>query len=196
MKDGFKRFLIVLLLVLLSTGSAYLVDRTIDKIDRDNYPLGDDVNVQNAVANYSEQYSIPEEVIYTVMKMRSGCDRYYYSDEKIGLMALTVKECETVKSEVGITPTAELLRDPAYNLHFGVYLLKKYYSALGDWNGVYAALICGVDNAARWSADPSLLDTTGSLVRLPESEENASLFEEYLKTEKKYLELYDFKNKT
>ena len=96
MKDGFKRLLIVLLLVLLSTGSAYLVDRTLDKIDRDNYPLDDDINVQNAVASYSEQYAIPEEVIYTVMKMRSGCDRYYNSDGRIGLMALTVKECEAV----------------------------------------------------------------------------------------------------
>ncbi len=196
MKDGFKRFMIVLLLVLMSTGSAYLVDRMIDKTDRDKYPLGDDANVKNVIASYSEQYSVPEEVIYTVMRMRSGCNRYYYSDGKIGFMALTVKECETVREEAGIIPTEELLRDPSYNLHFGIHLLKKYYSALGDWNGVYAALLCGTENVARWSADPSLLDATGSLVRLPENEENASLFEEYLKTEKKYLELYDFKDNT
>ena len=194
MKDGFKRFIIVLLLLLLSTGSAYLVDKSIDRSDRDKYPLGDDAGVKNVIANYSEQYDVPEYVIYTVMKMRSGCDRYYYSDGRIGFMALTVKECELVKKEAGMDPTEALLKDPAYNLHFGIHLLKKYYSSLGDWRSVYAALICGKEKAAKWSGDTSLLDETGSLVRLPEGEENASLFEDYLKTEKKYLELYDFKN--
>ena len=126
--------------------------------------------------------------------MRSGCDRYYYSDGRIGFMGLTLEECEEVKSEVGIIPSADLLRDPAYNLHFGIHVLKRYYSLLGDWNSVYAALICGKESAIKWSSDSSLLDERGFLVRLPDTEKNASLFAEYLKTEKKYVELYDLEN--
>ena len=67
MKDGFKRFVIVVSLLMLSAISAYLVDMSIEKNDRKEYPLGDDVGVKDVISAYAEQYSIPEKVIYTVM---------------------------------------------------------------------------------------------------------------------------------
>lgn len=190
MKDSIKRFFITALLLALSIGTAFLIDAYIDKREKEEYPQGDSESVRQTVTQYAETYEIPEEVIYTVIKMRSGFDRSYEKDGRIGYMGLDATEISEIEKLLETDVTEDMARDPSYNLLFGVQYLRSLYSGLGDWNAVYAALLCGKEKASEWSSNTDLTDVTGTLVSLPEDNEFAKEFEEYLKTEEKYAELY------
>lgn len=190
MKDSIKRFITTVILLSLSVGTAFLLDGFIDMYEKKQYPLGDADSVSATVSAYSGSYGIPEEVIYTVMKMRSGCNRDFENDGRIGYMGLDKTELSEIGKLIGIEITEEMAKNPSYNLMFGVEYLKNLYSGLGDWNAVYAALICGKESASEWSQNKELTDVTGALISLPEGHESEDTFKEYIKTEDKYLKLY------
>ena len=192
MKDSLKRFFISLTVLILSISTALLIDHLIDKKDRADYPLGDEESVRTVVLNYSEQYGISEEMIYTVMKMRSGCNRFYENDGRYGYMGLSKEDVSLIRSSYEVEITEDMLRNPSYNMLFGVQIISKLYSNLEDKNAVYAALLYGEENVREWLTNEKYTDLTGSLVKVPESVGND--FYEYLKTEEKYVKLY-FENK-
>lgn len=192
MKESLKRFFITIVILSLSVATAVFIDRAIDKSDREAHPLGEEESVREVISDYSEQYGIPEEVIYTVMKMRSGCNRFYDSDGRYGYMGLNVDDISVIKDFYDVEITEDMLRNPSYNLLFGVQIISRLYSELGDMNAVYAALIYGKESAAEWISNENYIDITGSLIKVPESVGDE--FYEYLKTEEKYTKLY-FDNK-
>ncbi len=188
MKESIKRFFATLLLIVLSVGTALFIDDLIYDRECKIYPLGEEESVRETVSKYSESYGIPEQTIYTVMKMRSGCNRYYDSDGRIGYMGLDLNDVKLISDLYDVKITDDMLRNPSYNLLFGVQILSRLYSHLGDWNAVYAALLYGESNAAEWLSDGDLIDVTGKLISVPPKKGDE--FYEYLKTEKKYVELY------
>lgn len=192
MKESFKRFFITIAILSLSVATAVFIDRAIDKNDREEHPLGEEESVREVISNYSSQYGIPEEVIYTVMKMRSDCNRFYDNDGRYGYMGLNVDDISVIKDFYDVEITEDMLRNPSYNLLFGVQIISRLYSELGDMNAVYAALIYGKESAAEWISNENYIDITGSLIKVPESVGDE--FYEYLKTEEKYTKLY-FDNK-
>jgi hypothetical protein len=151
--------------------------------------------MREVISRYSEEYNIPEKVIYTVIYVRSGGDRSFSSRERIGYFALSHEELNTVEELLGINITAEMAGKPSYNLLFGITYLNYLYSSVGDWNAVYAALLCGRDELLEWGSDRRLTDSTGSLIALPEGHAQTDMFRYYIDVEKKYAELY-FSDKT
>jgi len=192
MKESLKRFFICLTVLVLSVGTALLIDRGIDKKERETYSLGEEASVYDTVIKYSGQYGIPEEMIYTVMNMRSGCSRFYDSDGRYGYMGLGAEDISLIEDSYDIAITEDMLRNPSYNLLFGVQIISKLYSSLGDKNAVYAALLYGEEDVREWLNDTEYTDITGSLTSVPESV--GEEFYEYLRTEQKYVKLY-FENK-
>lgn len=192
MKDSLKRFFITVMVLVLSVVTALAIDLVLDKKEREEYSLGEEASVYETVEKYSKQYGIPEEMIYTVMKMRSNCTRFYENDGRYGYMGLSIKDVEIIKDSYDVKITEDMLRNPSYNLLFGVQIISKLYSSLGDKNAVYAALLHGSENAEDWLKSSDYTDITGSLVSVPESV--GKEFYEYIKTEEKYVKLY-FGNK-
>lgn len=188
MKDSLKRFFICLIVLALSVGTALVIDKMIDKHEKSVYTLGEEASVLTTVTTYSEKYGIPEEMIYTVMKMRSNCNRFYDSDGKYGYMGLGSDDIPLISGMYDIEITVDMLRNPSYNLLFGVQIISKLYSSLGDKNAVYAALLYGEDKAAEWLLSDKYTDITGSLTSVPESV--GKEFYEYIETEQKYSKLY------
>lgn len=188
MKDSLKRFFICLIVLALSVGTALVIDKMIDKHEKSVYTLGEEASVLTTVTAYSEKYGIPEEMIYTVMKMRSNCNRFYDSDGKYGYMGLGSDDIPLISGMYDIEITVDMLRNPSYNLLFGVQMISKLYSSLGDKNAVYAALLYGEDKAAEWLLSDKYTDITGSLISVPESV--GKEFYEYIETEQKYSKLY------
>ncbi len=190
MRDSVKRFMLTATLCLLAVISAFYVDGLITKYEKEQYPLGKAPGLRETVASYSESYGIPEEVIYTVMKMRSGIDQRYDKNGRIGYMGLSYDEISELEAMLDREITSEMIRNPSNNLMFGIEYLNGLYKVLEDWNTVYAALLMGRSRALELSSDKKLTDITGSLIALPEGDEMAEEFKAYLKTEEKYKELY------
>lgn len=188
MKDSLKRFFICLTVLILSVCTALILDKMIDKHEKSIYTLGEEKSVLLTVTSYSEKYGIPEEMIYTVMKMRSNCNRFYDSEGKYGYMGLGGDEIPLISEMYDIEITVDMLRNPSYNLLFGVQMISKLYSSLGDKNAVYAALLYGEDKAAEWLLSDKYTDITGSLTSVPESV--GKEFYQYIETEQKYSKLY------
>ena len=188
MKDSIKRLFITAVIIALSVATALLIDVILDKKERETYSLGEEQSVYETVEKYSKQYGIPQEMIYTVMKMRSNCTRFYESDGRYGYMGLNMDDVKIIKDSYEVAITEDMLRNPSYNLLFGVQIISKLYSSLEDKNAVYAALLYGSENASDWLESSKYTDITGSLVSVPEGVGNE--FYEYLKTEQKYVELY------
>jgi len=188
MKDSLKRFFITVTVLVLSVVTAYFIDRMIDKSERKTYSLGEEESVMATVTAYSGQYGIPEEMIYTVMKMRSNCNRFYESDGRYGYMGLNSEDIALIQGSYDVEITEDMLRNPSYNLLFGVQIISKLYSSLEDKNAVYAALLYGEENAKAWLVDSNYTDITGSLIAVPESV--GEEFYEYVETEQKYVKLY------
>lgn len=188
MKDSLKRFFICLIVLAISVGTALVIDKMIDKHEKSVYTLGEEASVLTTVTTYSEKYGIPEEMIYTVMKMRSNCNRFYDSDGKYGYMGLGSDDIPLISGMYDIEITVDMLRNPSYNLLFGVQIISKLYSSLGDKNAVYAALLYGEDKAAEWLLSDKYTDITGSLTSVPESV--GKEFYEYIEAEQKYSKLY------
>jgi hypothetical protein len=185
-----KRFLLIVLVLCLSFASARGVDLLITKYEHNMYPLGDSDGMRETISKYSEEYDVPEEIIYTVIHVRSRGNRSYNEHGRIGFFGLSRNELDTVGRILGISVTSTMAKKPSYNLLFGVTYLKYLYSSFGDWNSVYAALLCGRDELLEWGSDRSLIDVTGSLVALPEGHEQTDAFKYYLDVERKYVELY------
>lgn len=185
-----KRFLLIILVLVLSVASAIGVDGLITRYERNVFPLGDSEAMRKAITEYSEEYNIPERVIYTVIHVRSGGRRSYNEHGRIGYFGLSREELDTVGRLTGLTVTDAMAKKPSYNLLFGVTYLKYLYSSFGDWNSVYAALLCGRDQLLEWGSDRNLADATGALVSLPEGHEQTAAFKYCLDVEKKYTSLY------
>ena len=192
MKDSIKRFVFVVTLLALSISTAFLLDDLLDKNDRKKYPLGEEESVITVIENYSAQYGIPEEMIYTVMNMRSGCNRFYENEGRYGYMGLNLDDVALISGSYEGGISEDMLRNPSYNLLFGVQIISKLYSELEDKNAVYSALLYGSEQTAKWLENEEYTDLTGSLVKVPKGVGND--FYDYLKTEEKYVKLY-FENK-
>lgn len=185
-----KRFLLIALVLVLSVVSAKGVDSLISRYERNLFPLGDSDAMREAITKYSDEYDIPEKVIYTVIRVRSGGRRSFNEHGRIGYFGLSREELNTVGKLLKLSITDAMAKKPSYNLLFGITYLKYLYSSFGDWNSVYAALLCGRDELLEWGSDRSLTDATGALVALPEGHEQTKAFKYYLDVEKKYTSLY------
>ena len=190
-----KRFLLIILVLFMSFASAKGVDSLITKYERNVFPLGDSEAMRETVTKYSEEYDVPERVIYTVIQVRSGGRRSFNEHGRVGYFGLSREELNTVGKLLDISITDAMAKKPSYNLLFGVTYLKYLYSSFGDWNSVYAALLCGRDQLLEWGSDRNLADATGALVALPEGHEQTSAFKYCLEVEKKYVALYFSDNK-
>ena len=185
-----KRFLLVILVLALSYGSAKGVDVLITKYERNLFPLGDSDAMRETITEYSKVYNIPEEVIYTVIHVRSGGRRGFAEHGRVGYFGLSRDELDAVGKILKLDITDTMAKKPSYNLLFGITYMKYLYSSFGDWNSVYAALLCGRDELLEWGSDRSLTDATGALVSLPEGHEQTDSFRYFLEVEEKYTSLY------
>lgn len=185
-----KRFLLIALVLLLSYGSARGVDSLITTYEQNVFPLGDSDGMRESITKYSEEYDIPEKVIYTVIHVRSGGKRGFNEHGRVGYFGLSREELDTVGRLLKLEITDAMAKKPSYNMLFGITYLKYLYSSFGDWNSVYAALLCGRDELLEWGSDRNLADATGALIALPEGHEQTEAFNYYLKVEKTYENLY------
>ena len=135
------------------------------------------------IEKYSEQYSVPKEIVCAVINTESSFDSSALSEAgAMGLMQIT-KECffEGIKYaregnhlfdiSGAIGDYAEehgygVLYDPETNIKYGTYFLSILYEEFGSWDTVYAAYNAGRSRVNSWLSDDEVTKD-GKLVNIP-----------------------------
>ncbi|MBQ9543979.1 MAG: lytic transglycosylase domain-containing protein [Clostridia bacterium] len=122
---------------------------------------------QEFVSKYSEEYKVPESVIYAVIKCESNfrADAVSTAGAK-GLMQIMPETFSWLSTSSGVDYDLELISDPQANIHMGVYYLSWLRSRFGSWELVWAAYNAGHNRVRQWTEDPTLY-ANGKLVRIP-----------------------------
>ena len=174
MKITIWRVAAFFLLVALSIGFGFGFDAAMTAVERNRYPQ--DASLTDAVKQKSEQYGIPETVLWAILHTGSGfASNYVSADGAIGLMQLTPDQFEFIYTNLWAkdAPEAGLLYDPATNLEAGSAYLSYLYSRYGVWEQVFAAYVVGTDTVDAWLKDPSCLSAQGVLQNIPNKQVDA-----------------------
>ena len=120
------------------------------------------------VAKACEMYSVPQEIVYAVIKCESDFKPDCVSQKgAIGLMQLTPDTFTWLCSKSGDgDPSAERLYMPEVNIRYGVCFLSMLYTEFGVWDTCFAAYNAGRTKVGAWLKDPSF-NQNGKLVNIP-----------------------------
>ena len=151
------------------------------------------------VEKYAEEYGVPTDLVYAVIKTESGFDSSAVSSKgAIGLMQMMPATFEWLTDDIlrehlGIG----MLYDPETNIKYGTYYLSRLYNRFGDWDTALAAYNGGEGNISEWLKDKKYSDD-GIKLKTDKIPDEFSETKNYVKKVntalKKYKELYNNKN--
>ena len=193
MKEKSKLAIAILLIIAIAIGIA--VDAVWSLFEKKTHPQ----SYSELIAKYAEEYNIPEEVIYAVIKTESDFDPKAESHKgAIGLMQMTAPTFEWLTGDEHLgehLPTSSLT-DPEVSIRYGTYYLRYLYRKFDyNWNTTFAAYNAGEGNVAKWLQNREYSDTEGNLTSIPfpETEKYVERVNEAIVT---YRRLYDTAEQT
>lgn len=146
------------------------------------------------VERYAEEYRLPPELLYAVIKTESNFDPEAVSRVgAIGLMQIMPETFIWLTEKTGERLPPEYLTEPEVNIRYGTFFLHFLYEYYGNYETALAAYNAGMGNVAKWlSSDEYAKD--GILVKIPfrETERYVRLV---TKRAEQYKKLYNGKDK-
>jgi soluble lytic murein transglycosylase len=143
------------------------------KIDRALYPR----HYSEYVSRYAEQYNVPENLIYAVIRTESDFDPNAISSVgAVGLMQMMPSTFRWLSDDMlGEFLEDGMLYDAETNIRYGVYYLRRLYDRYDSWLTACAAYNAGSGRVDTWLKDSSLTDLSGDLIpsRIPIGETKA-----------------------
>lgn len=182
MKQAIKRSVAAIVLVALAIAAGFGIQQLYFAIQNKNYPTA----YSEYVDKYSEQYNVPKDVIYAVIKVESNFkyDAESYKNAR-GLMQLMPGTYEWMCQREGIDPEAHSLDDPETNIMIGTCYLSFLYNEFEIWDTVFAAYNAGHGIVRQWLADEQY-GKDGHLTNIPYPETEA-----YVKKVSNAREMYE-----
>ena len=163
-KGALRRSAVILSILALSVLIGFLYQVIFDKIDRRNYPQ----KYSEYVQKYSEEYGVPEYIVYSVIKVESGFDSSAQSPAgAVGLMQLMPETFQYLMAEMKEDYKADLIYGPETNIRYGTYYLSKLYLKYQNWDTVFAAYNGGETNVDGWLADTEYSEDGTCLKKIP-----------------------------
>lgn len=139
----------------------------------------------------SDEYDVPQSIIYAVIKQESGFDPNAESSVGAkGLMQIMPTTAEWINYYRGSGPKADEIMDPENNIDYGVWLLNYLYGLYGNWETCYAAYNAGYGTVSRWLRDPMYSNDGITLYSIP-YEETKNYVEKIIKYRSGYIAAYD-----
>ncbi len=189
MKSSAKRPIVIALIAVVAILIGFIADGIWTLIDRAQHPT----DYQEIISRYSEEYNVPKDIIFAVIKVESGFDPEAESSAgAIGLMQMIPSTFEWLTGEEHLDenlPTRKL-RDPEVSIRYGTYYLAYLYRCFDyNWNTVFAAYNAGEGNVRKWLKNSEYSDGNGNLVHIPFTE-TRSYVSKVKKARNMYLELY------
>ncbi len=175
----------IILIIGLSVLVGFFAQFIKNAYDRAEHPR----EYSELVSQYSEEYRVPEAIVYSVIKCESSFDSAALSSSgAIGLMQIMPSTFEYLCEKKGTSYESGMLYDPKTNIEYGVYYLSMLYQRFGIWENVFAAYNAGPSRADGWIKEGRVSES-GRLVDIP-LPETATYVERVTKAIQKYETLY------
>lgn len=186
MKKIFLRSLTVIIIIAFSLTCAVIYDRIWDKLDRAANPR----EYAEYVEKYALAYGVPENVVYSVIKVESDFVSSAVSEAgAVGLMQITPDTFDWISFLLKENYDKGMLYDPETNIKYGTYLLSYLHGQFGTWETVYAAYNAGMARVKTWQTNPDYADGNGNLINIP-FEETQDYVVKVAKVRQTYIRLY------
>jgi len=186
MNKAVKNTIAIIFIIMASIGLGYAYDRITVSIEKKSYPL----MYEDIVEQYAEEYNVPKEIIYGVIKAESG----FRSDIEshagaVGLMQITEDTFDWIMKRLGENLSLGLLYDPHTNIKYGTYYLNYLYKEFGSWDIVFAAYNAGPNRVKNsWLNNPEYI-LNNEIVYIP-IEETRNYIKKVNKNQEAYKRLY------
>lgn len=189
-KKTLLRSALIIAIIAVSVLFGVLYQKISVSVDKSKYPI----EFHDSVAECSERFSVPENVIFAVIKNESDFDSSLLSDEgEIGLMQISPEDFEVAKTALKDNYDIGMMYDPATNVRYGTYMLSSMYIRLGSWKAVYAAMAVGGDTVEEWLSNEEYSEISENskpkLKTIPDKEAD-KFVERMTDTAEKYKNLY------
>ena len=184
-KTHARRIVAVLLIICISIGGGILINELWNVIEQKLHPR----DYSEIISAASEEFDIPEYIIYATIKVESDFDPNAVSSAgAIGLMQMIPSTFEwlTGPQHLDENLSTKSLDDPKVNIRYGTYYLSYLYKKFDyNWDNTFAAYNGGETNVASWLKDPQYSDLKGNLTNIPFKET-----ENYVKKINKEIDAY------
>lgn len=125
---------------------------------------------EDLIFRYAKQYSVPEEIVFAVIKTESNFDPDAVSSAgAVGLMQIMPSTFLWLTEMKGESLSPSMLTDPETNIRYGVFFLHYLYEYYGDYQTAFAAYNAGMGNVSNWLVSEQYSEN-GKLVRIPFAE--------------------------
>lgn len=160
-----SRALVIVILAVLAIGLGFLGDLLVTLIEKQIYPRDYATYVEAA----SDTYSVPEPIIYALIKCESDFDPSAVSSAgAVGLCQVMPDTFLWLTDEILFEHFEPgMLYDPETNIRYGTCYLARLYDQFGDWSLAFAAYNAGPGRVEDWLDDPTLADGEGGLRKIP-----------------------------
>ena len=168
-KNKLARIAICTAVILIIIPLAFsLYNTAVTEYYKRQYPLPDEY--LDTITKYSEQYSVPPELICGVINTESSFvkDAVSHAGAK-GLMQITGPTFEWIQYKLDEELSANEVFDIDTNIRYGTFLLSFLYSEFNNWDTALAAYNAGRNKVKDWLADESV-SQDGVLVNIPYKE--------------------------
>ena len=185
--------LTVLVVLIISIIFGFLFDIAMMFVEKRIYPIPEEYVPY--VEKYAEEYGVPVNLIYAVIKTESGFDSSAVSRKgAVGLMQIMPTTFKWLTDDIMREYLGSgMLYDPETNIKYGTYYLSRLYNKFGDWDTALAAYNGGEGNVSEWLSNKKYSDDGVKLNtdKIPdEFFETRNYVKKVNKALKKYNELY------
>ena len=188
-KKGVPYTRIVLILLVMSVAMGFLFDMGCTFIEKKTHPL----EYTEYIEKYAEQYKVPRELIYAIIKTESDFESNAVSSAgAVGLMQLMPSTfTDITENFLYENLDVGMLYDPETNIRYGVFYLSWLKTNFDDWDCVIAAYNGGIGNVTKWLKDSNYSEDGKTLIikNIP-FEETRNYVKKVNKAQDKYTELY------
>lgn len=172
--------LILIMSLILGVVGNYVIDAIYRLIYPEKY--------HNIVVKYASEYSVPEELVFAVIKVESNFDPDTVSSAgAMGLMQMLPSTYKWLTSKLGDEFSEEDLFDPETNIKYGTYYLQYLYSRFGSWEKAIIAYNWGEGNFSEFLSEEGYSE--GDYDSIPVGE-TRNYVKKVMHHWKKYKELY------
>ncbi len=180
------RSVVIIVILILSVICGIIYQVLHNKMDLRKYPT----DYSEFVVKYAEEFSVPEYLIYGVIKYESSfASNNLKENGAVGLMGISSQEFDSVLKITRESITNDTLYGPETNIKYGSHWLAYEYSRYDNWDDVLLAKVAGEAAVDEWLSNDSIIDKNGRIKAIPDAGV-ASEFKDLKDICKKYHDLY------
>ncbi len=123
-----------------------------------------------AVTKYSQEYSVPKELIFAVIKVESDFDPNAVSSAgAVGLMQMLPSTYKWLTTLLKEEYSEQDLYNPEISIKYGAYYLRYLYSRFGSWEKAVIAYNWGERNLSEFLEGNEYIEGDYSLIPVGET---------------------------